>query len=583
MLENVRQKMVMVLALALMPLMISAQSTLDIANQHKILLDTNIEVADTVTYAGSIYHVIKYNNVLPYASGIEIFSSDGTQVTDPKIAKSVLTQTAWKEAAAQISPSDIDTLREILDTSRKIHDSVAPVASATSFVIDKVEWLRSEACVNVPFVGKKCAWDAVKAAYPGISTFISELESLNKDLNEWKDASAKVSSTLPEVISGLEDLRAGKEMSPELQTNIQESMSAFVTLKTKTDDISSRLTDVISILSDAESSLRSAAGTPVVGGFISTFADYVDDLNDKVKSLREDARSFSRSLSEQSTKLSNVMSAANKRADELYGSWNSRRNAPIMVYSTLGGIIAVILAILGVLIYKRRRKGDETGVKVEKVKREEKRERIEREKVKIPKVKWSSRKITGIIIAVIGLFLLLHSFITANDFVGGEFMIDETFGVRIIFFIFMIGIGGYLIGKGATLAEDSKIIGIILTPFGLFMLCFTFVIANTFVNGEFMLDELFFIKILFFFCMIGIGGYLTGKGVTLTDSPKITGLILTPIGVFMLLFSFITANNIVGGEFITDESFIISFIFFICMIGIGLYLTGRGTSEIMKR
>jgi len=360
MLENVRQEIVivLVLALVLMPLMVSAQSASDIANQHKILLDTNIEVIDTVTYAGTIYHVVKYNNILPYASGIEIFSSDGTQVTDPKIAKSVLTQTAWKEAAAQISPSDIDTLRDILDTSRKIHDSVAPVASATSFVMDKVEWLRTEACIDVPFVGKKCAWDAVKAAYPGILTFVSKLESLNKDLNEWKGASAEVSSTLPKAISGLGDLKAGKEMSPELQTGIQESMSAFGTLKTKTDDISSRLSDVISTLSDAESSIRSAAGTPVVGGFISTFADYVDDLNDKVKSLREDARSFSRSLSEQSSKLSNVMSAANKTTDELYGSWGSRRNAPIMVYSTLGGIIAVILAILlGVLIYKRRRKG----------------------------------------------------------------------------------------------------------------------------------------------------------------------------------------------------------------------------------
>jgi len=188
--------------------------------------------------------------------------------------------------------------------------------------------------------------------------------------------------------------------------------------------------------------------------------------------------------------------------------------------------------------------------------------RIKREKIKIPKVKWSSRKITEMIIAVVGLFLLLHSFITANDFVGDRFMTDETFGVRIIFLICMIGIGGYLIGKGATLAENSKIIGIILTPVGLFMLCFIFIIANTFVNGEFMLDELLFIKILFFFCMIGIGGYLTGKGVMLTDYPKITGLVLTLMGVFMLLFSFM-----------------ISFIFFICMLGIGVYLTGRGAQK----
>jgi hypothetical protein len=159
---------------------------------------------------------------------------------------------------------------------------------------------------------------------------------------------------------------------------------------------------------------------------------------------------------------------------------------------------------------------------------------------------------------------------------------DETFVVRFIFLICMIGIGSYLAGKGASLPGDSRIIGIILAATGLFMLCFSFIIANTFVNGEYIFDDLFFGKIIFFFCMIGIGGYLTGKGVPLTAYPKITGLILTPIGVIMLLFSFITANAFVSGEFIADDTIIIiiRIIYFICMIGIGGYLIGKGVSEL---
>jgi hypothetical protein len=158
---------------------------------------------------------------------------------------------------------------------------------------------------------------------------------------------------------------------------------------------------------------------------------------------------------------------------------------------------------------------------------------------------------------------------------------DETFVVWFIFLICMIGIGSYLAGKGASLPEDSRIIGIILAATGLFMLCFSFIIANRFVNGEYIFDDLFFVKIIFFFCMIGIGGYLTGKGVPLTAYPKITGLILTTIGVIMLLFSFITANAFVSGEFIADGMFIIiRIIYFICMIGIGGYLIGKGVSEL---
>jgi hypothetical protein len=83
--------------------------------------------------------------------------------------------------------------------------------------------------------------------------------------------------------------------------------------------------------------------------------------------------------------------------------------------------------------------------------------------------------------------------------------------------------------------------------------------------------------------MIAIGGYLTGKGVTLTDSPAVTGVILIPLGAIMLLVSFITASTFVSREFMAYEIIIIVLIYFICMIGIGAYLTGRGVKEIMKR
>ena len=282
-------------------------------------------------------------------------------VKNPELAKSVLTQSAWKEAITQLKPSDINTLREILDTSKKIHDTVSPVASATSFVVDKVDWLKS-LCVGVGPV-RTCAWDVVKVSYPGITILEDELRSLNTELNEWVDSSKKVSTTLPEAISGLEKLKAGGEMDLKLKTSIQTSISSFEELKTKTDEIIITLSDAINTLSDAERSIYSAAesasGTPLVGSIIadgiSALGDMVGNLNDEVKSLRDDARSFSRSLSEQSSKLSNIMNAANERTDELYTSWNLRRNALAMVYSTLGGIIAVILAI-AVVIYRRRGK-----------------------------------------------------------------------------------------------------------------------------------------------------------------------------------------------------------------------------------
>ncbi|RJS68373.1 hypothetical protein CW714_10210 [Methanophagales archaeon] len=259
--------------------------------------------------------------------------------------------------------------------------------------------MRNTACVKLPFAGKKCAWDVLKVSYPGISTLERELVSLNSDLKEWESASVKVSNTLPNVISGFEDLEMGKEMSPMLQSDIRESMSSFGTLKTKTDDMDRKLSDVSDKLSDAERAIRSVAGdAPLVGSFISEFADFIGNVNDEVKSLRKDTQSFSNTLSKQSSKLSNVVNTANKKTDELYSSWSSRRNAAVMVFSTLRGIIAVIFVILAVLIHRRRKRGEPVG------EREKTTERTVKGKIKTPKAEWKTRKITGIIIAGAGLF-----------------------------------------------------------------------------------------------------------------------------------------------------------------------------------
>ena len=360
----IKVTIVLVLALLLMPLTACAQSASDIANEHKILLDTDIEVIDTVNYASATYHAVKYNNILPYARGIEVISADGFLISDPEIAKSVLTQIAWKETAAQLNSSDIGTLKEILDTAKNINNTVPSVMSAINIVRGELTSIKT--------------WDVVVTAYPEVLTLRSDLKSLNIDLNEWGNSSTEIIEVLPEVINGLEDVRAGKGMDPILANNIQESTSAFGMLKTETDGISNKLSGTVSTLSEAESTMRSAAARTSIVNYkdtLYTLADCIEDLKNKLKALREDARLFPSSLSEQSLKLPTVVNVANEKQKDLYDSWNSRRGASALIYLTLGEIIAVIPVILaGVLIYRRRKEGEgegEGGVEKEEDKEEE--------------------------------------------------------------------------------------------------------------------------------------------------------------------------------------------------------------------
>ncbi|NQE45723.1 hypothetical protein C5S31_06865 [ANME-1 cluster archaeon GoMg2] len=583
MLENKIQKLavVFVLVLLLTPAMASAQSTSEIAYQHKEVLDTYSRVIDTVSYNGTTYYVINYYNIFPYASGIEIISAEGSQVSDPNIAKSVLSQIAWKRAVSELSYQDITELSATLNMIQGIHSAISDVASATSSVTDKISELKGL------FFGGECALDVIRRSYPRITTLKLDLEGFNDDLNEWDAASTSVTNNLSNVIQGVDDLKKGKEMDPELQRNIQKTLSAFETLKAESDDAEARLSYISSTLTDAEYALNLVAestsketttGSLMTKG-ISAFADNVGDLNDQVESLRGNVSPISGSISEQSSRLSNLESAANKEAGELYEPWSSRRKAPVMVYTSLGGVVAVVLAIIfGALIYVMGRESLKAPVKSEGLTNEE-----EEARVKPQNAGWSSRRITGVIITAVGLILLLYSFITAYNFCIGEFPIDESYVIRIVFLSCMIGIGTYLTEKGAALPEHSIIIGVVLAPTGLFMLCFSFMVANTFVRGEFVFEELFIAKIVFLLYMIAIGGYLTGKGVTLTDSPAVTGVILVPLGAIMLLVSFITASTFVSREFMAYEIIMIVLIYFICMIGIGAYLTGRGVKEILKR
>jgi len=583
MIQKVAVVFVLLLLLLLMPA--SAQSALDIANQHKKILDTYSKVIDTVSYNGSTYHIIKYYNVFPYADGIEIITAEGSQVTDPAIAKSVFTQSAWKTAAIQFKQYDIAALQGINKTTQAVYDAISPIDAAASSMIAKMTELKSL------YLFGEGAWDVMKSAYPDITTLESELNVLNESLNVWGAASTSVTTNLTEIIRGFEDSWAGTEQEPELRQNIQETLPALEALKTETEYIGSYLSNVSSTLTDAECALNSTTNTTsetttagsIVHEEIATFADSVGDLNAQVNAIIVNLSPISGSISEQSSGLSTVVNVTSDETDiiydSLYVSWNSRRKAPIMVYSTLGGIVAVVFAIIfGALIYVM---GSES------LKRPTKREGVtgEAERGMGLNARGSTnRAITGVIITAVGLILLLYSFITAYNFCIGEFTLDESFVMKVIFLSCMIGIGVYLTEKGATLSEHSMNTGIILIPIGLTLLCFSFMVANTFVNREFIFfTELFIAKIAFLICMIEIGGYLTSKGVALMDRPMVTGIILTPIGAVMLLYSFITASVFVSSEFMDQNTLIIVLIYFMCMVGIGGYLTGRGVSQLLKR
>ena len=322
---------------------------------HKILLDSDAEIIYEIKQSGKIYYVVRYNNALPFASGLEVISEDGTLISSTNQVKPVFTSIAWSEASKKLTPSDIETLNNILSTSNKINNAISPVYSKTGSVLDKVDWLKTQ-CVGI-VIDEICAWDILTSSYPEISLLESAVRLLNKELGEWNKASTDVNKNLSNAITGLEKLRAGGELNPTLQNDIEKSLSSFSTLKSKTNQMIDRLSVISTTLSTAERSLKSLSNTPLVGDMILSLADFISSLNSQVISLKNDAQSFSNTLTAQSKKLVTVTDFAEGKTNELVGLWDARQNAATSVYLTIIGIVVVIAIIAGiVVIFSKKRK-----------------------------------------------------------------------------------------------------------------------------------------------------------------------------------------------------------------------------------
>jgi len=331
------------------------QNVQKIVDSQKILLDSDTEILYEVKQSGKTYYVVRYNNALPYANGLEVISKDGTKISNSNTVKSIFTSMAWGESAKKLTTSDISTLNSILSTSNKINNVVSPVYSTTSSVIDKVDWLKTQ-CIGVSFA-KVCAWDAVKTGYPQISQLESAVRLLNNELSDWNKASTDVSRNLPNAISGLEKLRKGGDLNPTLQNDIEKSLSSFSKLKSKTNQMVDRLSGITTTLSSAERSLKSLSNKPLVGNMIFSVGEYIGNLNNQVISLKNEAQTFSNTLTTQSQKLVSVTDFAEQRSNELLGLWNARQNAATSVYATIIGLFVIISIIVGIIIiFSKKRK-----------------------------------------------------------------------------------------------------------------------------------------------------------------------------------------------------------------------------------
>jgi len=94
----------------------------DAANANRVLLDYSIKTIAVVSMGAENYYVVSYKNVV-CGRGIEVFTDDGTVVTDAPIVDAVLEAAAWKgaaEAVAKLDPDEIGAIKALVGSPQVI-------------------------------------------------------------------------------------------------------------------------------------------------------------------------------------------------------------------------------------------------------------------------------------------------------------------------------------------------------------------------------------------------------------------------------------------------------------------------------
>lgn len=159
-----------------------------------LMFDTRHEL---IYYDGD-YYIVKHSNLIPLASGIEIFSSDGEKINGISEVSNSLYHLSFKESSKLITDYDVQKLNEILDISIVINKFITPLSEITGFLTQKIIWAKST-CVS-----GYCLWNVITLAYPQLASVANELERLDDEFQGWRSSSYELRNNIPIVLNEIE-------------------------------------------------------------------------------------------------------------------------------------------------------------------------------------------------------------------------------------------------------------------------------------------------------------------------------------------------------------------------------------------
>lgn len=334
-LERVTTIIVVLLLISAIPATVAAQAV-----PQNVLLDQETTKMASVTVDGQTYDVYRIENVVWYASGIDIYA-DGERVRSESTARQVLTKLARRRAAEELGPEELRTLRP---ARRNVSDAAPAVSTAARDIDATLTHLED---LKTRQVDDTTSYNRSVEAAPGIVEFNQSARELLPELRSFNsDSSAFVenATTLIELIQQREN---GTSVDPQ---RLYETYIATIRATEAVDEhlgFGGGIEGLSDIATTSETIAGNVSSVPETG-------NQTAEHFEAVANSTSTAANRTQAIELPGFEFNDAQDRAQSLESDWMDRWNSRQNAGKDVYNTIFGLVIAVIVLAGYFRWKRR-------------------------------------------------------------------------------------------------------------------------------------------------------------------------------------------------------------------------------------